>query len=178
MHQVEYALNNTVSSTTHIAPSNLLFGVSQRGVIIDELSEYLEDRQTNKQCDFVDIRNKADEAIQQSQERIKERNLQKNQPAIQYKLGDYVVIRFFDTIAGGNKKLNPKYRGPYVVKKVLPNDRYHVTDIENCQITQMPYRGVIESCRMKHWVKQLNSHCLNNNIVPTENSSYQRSRPI
>ena len=46
-----------------------------------------------------------------------------------------------------NKKLLPKYRGPYVVKRVLDNDRYIVCDPEDEQLTQLPFEGV---CTGKH----------------------------
>lgn len=36
--------------------------------------------------------------------------------------------------------------------KVLPNDRYVIKDIENCQITQLPYDGIIEARHMRKWV--------------------------
>uniref|UniRef100_A0A1B0CYU2 Uncharacterized protein n=1 Tax=Phlebotomus papatasi TaxID=29031 RepID=A0A1B0CYU2_PHLPP len=41
--------------------------------------------------------------------------------------------------------------GPYVVAKVLPHDRYVVRDVDNCQITQIPYNGIIESKNMRLW---------------------------
>lgn len=52
-----------------------------------------------------------------------------------------MVIRSFGT----SSKLSESYRGPYIIHKCLPNDRYVVRDIENCQLTQLPYDGVIES---------------------------------
>lgn len=64
-----------------------------------------------------------------------------------------MVIRNVDTTIGTNKKLIPKFKGPYVVHKTLPNDRYIVTDIENCQLKQIPYQGVIESARLRLWVE-------------------------
>lgn len=44
LKQVEYALNNSIHSTTKHAPSEMLFGVFQRGEVVDELTEYLEDK--------------------------------------------------------------------------------------------------------------------------------------
>ena len=58
-----------------------------------------------------------------------------------------------DTTIGTNKKFIPKFRGPYRVHKVLPNDRYVIRDIENCQITQIPYDGVIEASRIRKYVE-------------------------
>lgn len=151
--QVEYSLNNSISSTTKYAPSILLFGVMQRGTIVDHLSEYLDDKHIQSQANLTDIRDKANESIRVSQAKAEERYANKIPQAKVFSQGDYVVIRHLDTTIGTNKKLLPKYRGLYIVHKVLPNDRYVIRDIENCQITQIPYNGIIESARMKHWVK-------------------------
>lgn len=53
---------------------------------------------------------------------------------------------------GTNKKFVPKFRGPYLIHKTLPNDRYVIRDIENCQITQIPYDGIIEASRIRKYV--------------------------
>lgn len=64
-----------------------------------------------------------------------------------------MVIRNVDTVIGTNKKLIPRYRGPYEVHKVLGNDRYVIRDIENCQLTQLPYDGVVEANKIRKWVR-------------------------
>jgi len=43
---------------------------------------------------------------------------------------------------GINKKLIPKFKGPYIIEKVLPNDRFIVKDIDGFQHTQVPYEEV------------------------------------
>lgn len=74
-----------------------------------------------------------------------------------YKEGEFVLILNTDVTPGVNKKLIPKYRGPYVIKKVLLNDRYLVSDIDGFQLTQIPYEGVIESARLKPWLESSNT---------------------
>lgn len=71
----------------------------------------------------------------------------RNISPLSYKVGDYVLLKNGDVTPGVNKKLIPKCKGPYVVKKCLPNDRYVVTDVENFQVTQMPYVPKILSYR-------------------------------
>lgn len=154
--QVEYALNNSVHSTTKKIPSELLFGVRQRGEVIDELTEYLEEN-SNRSTNLQEIRSEALEAIEKSQKYATERALMKNKPAKKYKVGDYVVILNVDTKVGRNKKFIPKYRGPYVVYKELGHDRYVIRDIENCQLTQLPYDGVVEANRIHKWLSPLES---------------------
>ena len=74
-------------------------------------------------------------------------------PARIFEVGDLVVVRNVDISPGGNKKLIPKYRRPYVVRKQLGNDRYEISD---CQITQIPYKGVVDSSHLKKWVERNN----------------------
>lgn len=69
----------------------------------------------------------------------------KNPKKIGDSFGDFVMIWNDDVTAGVNKKLLPKYRGPYEVKKLLGNDRYRITDIVHFQVTEKPFEGVLSS---------------------------------
>lgn len=149
--RVEYALNNSVHSSTRKTPCHLLFGVDQRGLEIDQLTEYLEDKR-NSVRDLDKLRADASEQINKSQKRNSDYHCKNNKPHCVFSENDYVMIRNVDTTIGTNKKFLPKYRGPYVVHKVLPNDRYVIKDVENCQLTQLPYTGIIEANRMRLWV--------------------------
>lgn len=115
-------------------PSELLFGVPQSGVVIDELTEYLKDK-TERNPDLTEIRNEALKAIERSQKYSTDRAKLRNKPAKEYEIGDNVVMLNVDTKAGKNKKFITMYRGPYVVHKKLGHDRYVIKDIENCQLT-------------------------------------------
>jgi len=66
------------------------------------------------------------------------------------------MIKNIDVSMGINKKLIPKFKSPYVIHKILPNDRFIVKDIEGFQQTQVPYEGVISSDNMRHWVRRIN----------------------
>jgi len=57
-----------------------------------------------------------------------------------------VAIKNIDVTPG-------KYRGPYKINTVFDNDRYEVTDIDNCQLTQLPYKGILEAARLKPWLQ-------------------------
>lgn len=63
------------------------------------------------------------------------------------------MLSNYDCTPGINKKLLPKYRGPYRITKILPNDRYIVEDVENWQITQRPYIGTHAPAQMRPWVQ-------------------------
>lgn len=72
--------------------------------------------------------------------------------AREYKIGDYVEIRNIETTPGINKKLLPKYKGSYVVKKVLDHDRYVITDLEGFQLTSRPYSGIVSPNQMRPYI--------------------------
>lgn len=155
---VQYALNNTIHKSIGTTPSRLLFGVDQRGPTVDILAEHLSEADVDGlERDLEVFRARASECIERSQTYSQKWFDEHCKPAKEYKEGDYVVVRHVDTSVGSNKKLLPRFRGPYVVKKKLDHDRYVVQDVDNCQITQIPYNGIIEARHMRLWKLPLNS---------------------
>lgn len=106
LSEVEYAINNTTHSSTKESPSKLLFGVDQRGKVVDELTEYLDDRFNSKgRSDLGEIREKASDTIKKSQEHNEKYFLKHSVPAKLYSVGDFVVMRHIDTTIGTNKNV-------------------------------------------------------------------------
>lgn len=66
--EIEYAINNSVHSSAKFSPSMLLFGVSQRGSVIDELTEYLDGIIVESSVDLSEIREQALENIERAPE--------------------------------------------------------------------------------------------------------------
>lgn len=155
LSSVEFAVNNTVHCTTKQTPSKLLFGVEQRGRVIDELSEYLRECYGNEYEDLNEIRGKAQSEIQKSQKYNQKYFDEHHKPAMEFEVGDLVLIKHVDSTPGTNKKFNIKFRGPYCVRKRIGNDRYQVSDVENCQMTQMPYDNIVDSSRMRLWLEDI-----------------------
>lgn len=156
--KVEYAINNSVHSVTKQTPCKLLFGVDQKGRDVDTLTEYLDDLHFSKEDhNLTALRRDADCRINELQEKSSIRYAQSHKPHVEFAEGDYVMIRNVDTTIGTNKKFIPKFRGPYRIHKILPNDRYVVRDIDGCQLTQLPYDGVIESSRIRKWIDRRDS---------------------
>lgn len=151
LSQVEYALNNTINKSIGTTPSKLLFGVNQRGEVNDSLRDYLVEVFEEQLEPIEDVRAKASEMISKSQKYNEKYYNQAHKSPTKYNEGDYVVITNTEVTPGYNKKLIPKYKGPYVVKKVLPNDRYVISDIDGFQITQIPFEGTFESSRLRKW---------------------------
>jgi hypothetical protein len=153
LQEVEYTINNSKNRSTGETPSRLLFGVDQRGQLNDEVKEFLNKSVNIKPRDFTEIRDKAVENVTAAQEYNEKYFNKRHKHPTNYKEGDYVMLRNFDSTSGVSKKMIPVFKGPYIVKKVLRNDRYLIGDIEGFQNTQKKYQGVWEAKNMRQWLK-------------------------
>ena len=75
------------------------------------------------QIDITKERKLAYANLQDSSVKQKQEFDKKRRPPAVVNVGDYVVVQQQNPRLG---KLAPKYKGPYKVTKVLPNDRYEV----------------------------------------------------
>lgn len=66
------------------------------------------------------------------------------------------MIRDHASKPGVSKKLQPRYKGPYVIAAILDKNRYKITDVPGFSHTQKPYDSILSPDRLKHWVKPLN----------------------
>ena len=172
--KVEHTFNNTIQRSIGEHPSIMLFGIRQKGRIIDELKEYLEndrlqkidnkilDNESNKresilendslQNNIKEIRKKAFEKQNLVQEYNKRYVDKRRLPATKYSVNDYVMVKNFDSTAGVSRKLIPKFKGPYRICRALRNDRYVLEDIENFQHARNPYKGVWAVNNIRPWI--------------------------
>ncbi|KAL0117611.1 hypothetical protein PUN28_008779 [Cardiocondyla obscurior] len=148
---IEFALNNTIHKTTRETPSKLLFGVEQKGKIIDAIREYLNLNLADNDRDLQLMRARAADRIMRSQKYNKEYFDKKRKPAKKYEVGDYVMIKNIETTPGTSHKIIPKYKGPYEVCRVLRNNRYVIKDVKEHQMSQKPYEGTWEAANIRPW---------------------------
>lgn len=150
LDEVEFALNNTFHRALGTTPSMALFGVNQVGQVNDTLKYYLDCNQDSYR-DLVKLRQTISENIEKVQ---KENELSYNKtrkPISNYKVGDYVLIKNVDVTPGFNKKLIPKFKGPYEIREVLNQDRFVVGDIEGHQMSSIPFETVCAPDQMRIW---------------------------
>jgi len=153
LRDVEFACNNVVSKATNECPSTLLFGMRQRGAIIDELRDALElSGRLDTHRELSNLRERAEKQIQKNQQMNQRSYNRRHKIAKRYQVGDKVMTRNFDNTPGVSLKLIPRFKGPYQVDRVLRNDRYVIKDTEGFQLTQTPYKGMWEASNMRPWI--------------------------
>jgi len=152
LHEIEYSINNTVNRSTGKSPSQIIFGMNQRGPCTDRLKDLLETVDNPPNRDLSIIRNQAAQRINQSQQRQKKDYDRRHKAPRQYAKGDLVMIRNFESTPGINRKMIPQFRGPYEISKVLRNNRYVISDPSGLQNTQRPYVGVWDVSNIRPWI--------------------------
>lgn len=151
LNEVVYAISNTVSRSTNEIPTILLYGIKQQFKYDDEIKKYLDSINFFNERDLEKVRQQASDYINKVQQQNKDNYDGKHKLPKDYIVGDLVLISNSDVTPNVNKKLIPKFKGPYIIKKVLPNDRFVVTDVPRFQLTQKPYEGIISVGNMKMW---------------------------
>lgn len=152
LFEAEYLLNNSYNRSIDNSPAVLLFGVRQRNHVESDLERYLQNLNEQADRDLEKIRNDAVGKIKQLQEYNKTKYDAKCKRNTSYKEGDLVAIRTVK-VAGENSKLKAKYRGPYLIKKVLDNNRYIVTDLEGYQVTSTYFDGTFDPLNLRMYAK-------------------------
>lgn len=148
--KIEYVFNNTYNRSIDGYPSELLFGMLQNNLDIEKhnIESYIHNNQLQTERDNLEeLRNKAHAKnleVQQYNQNLANR---KRIKCPDYKEGDFVVLKSVDS-----HKLSQKFKGPYQIKKILPNDRFVVSDIEGFQISSMPFNSVCSPQNMRKWV--------------------------
>lgn len=70
-----------------------------------------------------------------------------------YKVGDLMLVKVLHHKVGINKKLTPKFKGPYRIKAVLNKKRYVVEDVPGYNVSQKPFNTILSNDKLKPWIR-------------------------
>lgn len=146
---IEFAINNSKHKMTSETLSKLLFGVDQRGVLVNTITEYLAIKRMWSKLEC--LRERAAERIQRNQKYSKEYFDKKRNTARTYNVDNFVMINNIDTLNKVFHKIIPKFKGPYEVMRALRNDRYVIKNVSDFQANQKFYEGTWEAANMRPW---------------------------
>jgi transposase InsO family protein len=147
LFEVQWAINNSVHKVTKRTPFDIIFTYKGGGTVDNPLT--LEIKQLNERLGTETEKEPVEELLERNREKLsKQFDSKRKRPNI-YEPGDLVLIKSEAVSTGESRKLEPKYRGPYEIVKVLDNDRYLVQDIEGEQQSARIYKGIISVDRLK-----------------------------
>lgn len=150
---IQWSINTMGNATTKYSPHELLFNYRPRDILANRMLVALQstDPGTSVPEDVSERREDAKANIESAQQQWKQRyDLRRRSPTV-YQVDDMVVVEREPVATGESRKLDPKYKGPYLVAKVLPHDRYVVCDVPGVQRTQKPLNTVYSADKMKPW---------------------------
>lgn len=122
---VVWGINNTINDTTRYKPYDLMFSRSSRPLCDVSIS--------GREAEPVQSRrDKASTNIKKASDKMKRNFDKKRKPSHVYKKGDLVLWKQAPTSSAAkvNTKLDDLYSGPYLVIKVVGNDRYRIRSIK------------------------------------------------
>lgn len=112
---------------------------------------------TNVTENYEQERSKLQDAAQVVNRSLQEYNKnyhdKRRKKCSKYKVGDLVLVKVLQYKPGTNRKLSPKFKGPYQIKAVLNKNRYVVTDIPGYNLTQRPLNTIMSPDKIKPWIR-------------------------
>ncbi|KAJ8937455.1 hypothetical protein NQ314_011844 [Rhamnusium bicolor] len=150
LFDVQWSLNTTVHRVIKCTPFELVF--RHRGIGLHDNPLTMEIRELNQNRVSLTDDNKIEKVadlLESNRAKQAEYYNKHRAQAVKFLLGDLVMVENRIPSTGDSRKLEPKYRGPYEVTRVLDNDRYIVEDILGEQQSERLYKGILSHERLK-----------------------------
>ncbi|CAK9814127.1 Pro-Pol polyprotein [Anthophora plagiata] len=146
--KVQSAINTMHNKSIDTTPMQALIGCNTKtmaeGTILNAIREEMD------RLDFQELREDISSHISKEQKRQKERYDRTRREARRYTVDELVLVQVTsDPSTGGSRKLLPKYKGPFRIRTILPNDRYEVEDLRE-GVKRL--RTVVAADRIKPWI--------------------------
>ncbi|KAH8260685.1 hypothetical protein KR044_000353 [Drosophila immigrans] len=153
MRTIQWSINTMVNSTTKCSPFQLLYGYEPRDILKNTLTNVIQghDQTMLSDAELNNLRRDAATTVNDHRAAAKKRYDARHSKPTVYKLDDLVLVENEPFSTGTSRKLEPRYKGPFIITKVLPNDRYLIEDLPHAQRKQRHYKSVYSSDKMKRW---------------------------
>ncbi|XP_020296839.1 uncharacterized protein LOC109861554 [Pseudomyrmex gracilis] len=160
LNKAQYVINNTHHTAIKNSPAKILLGIDCRSHEDKSLSDLVK-QLAHIDTDLVTERSSNRDIAAEATERVRTYNKQyydvKHATPSKYQPGEYVMIRDTQAKPGQSSKFKSAYKGPYVISKVLKNNRFVVTDIPGFNVASKPYNTIVSPDKLKPWIKPLAS---------------------
>ena len=161
---VIFAYNTCKQDTTKKSPFELVYGY-EPNLPIDICLETT-DNYVRKHADYLEMmRTEAVQNIKSAFSRNKT-HYDKHRKDVQFKIGDYVLLKTPKRKKGLSEKLMVNYAGPYVIQEQLSPVNFRIENVRQTGRLRLK-NDVVHINRLKKYVPRDNSHEKENRI-PTE----------
>lgn len=150
MRELQWTINSQRNTTTGFTPNELLFDFNPVDILQNRVIAALQVENTDN-IEIAEKRSIASARAKTEREKWKLRFDSHRRTPTKYDVNDLVVIENIPPSTGESRKLEPIFRGPYVVEKVLERDRYVVADIPGMPRNQRKFSSVFTTDKIKHW---------------------------
>lgn len=154
IREIQWTINSTASSVTNKTPQEMLFGYTPRSIYNNKLTLQLEDNNVvatrqNYVEKTQENRDEASKNIKKHQEYSKQYFDARHKKPTEFSVNDLVMAKREVVSTGTSTKLQPKFKGPYLIIEKLHGDRYRVTDIAPVE-NKRKYTGVFPAEKLKY----------------------------
>lgn len=149
LRELQWAINSQINKTSNCSPNDVVLRFKPRDMLQNRVMAVLS--QTDETVPDVPTPEEIAAHIDRQKATWKERYDKRHRAPSTYAAGDLVLVENCPTATGESRKLEPKYRWPYVVAQVLGRDRYLIRDLDDIQRNQRPFESVFSSDNMKRW---------------------------
>jgi hypothetical protein len=140
-------VQHSVNKTTGESPYKVLMGLNPRPIADAKILATISD--TLAREDLTSLRARVATKITHSQSTAEKLFDSHRKPSRSFNPNALVMVRKTTFAATGKpKKLLPKFKGPYRIVAVLPNDRYVVEDLRGCKQS----KTVVAADALKPWI--------------------------
>lgn len=145
--RVQQSINTTVQKSTGFSPLRLLIGVDANIPPIQaRLNDVLDGDSSGPPINMEADRELANQRLIQIAEKFKQRFDCTRRNNVTYAVGDLVYV---SQEHRRNDKLKPRFKGPYEISSLLPNDRYALRGLGNLR------NIVITKEKIRYWPGEL-----------------------
>lgn len=150
---IQWGINSVKHKITQETPQRLLFTFTPRNYLGNQLSIDLHEDIEDDEDDIPlnELKRIVKERIDNEGNKVAENFNKKHRLPKQYAEGDLVLIKSEHPSTGQSRKLLARFKGPYVIKKILGNDRYLITDTTTSQVNQRKFESVQAADKIKPW---------------------------
>ncbi|KAL0271402.1 UNVERIFIED_CONTAM: hypothetical protein PYX00_008504 [Menopon gallinae] len=152
LKQIQFALNDLPNATTRKTPHELLFAYNPRSSLKNQLILALHEPCWDGK-DMESERQIALSNIVQKQQQDKTRYDSRHKKPTRYKEGDCVLVKKEYPATGESRKLLPKYKGPYMIRRCLPHDRYVLVSLPGEDGKARRRHFIFATDRLKPWCR-------------------------